>query len=253
MDRYKDKMKWILLFILLSFQVVDALAQQPLRVAYIEYKPFSSKSLPKFGLLNEIILEVFAIEGIEVEFVLSSAAKANNSIKKGNIDGSSGWAPNKEREQYAAFTNPIYTSQVVLFSRRDNRISWSKLNANKRIEMGVTKNYYYGEQFNQALANKLFSVQVAVSDKINFKKLIRNRIDAFPLSQVAGISMLENNLSRAQRSNIAYSTIPIAKDPMSLMVSKKHKDYQTIVKTFNRGLKKLKASGRYQEIIKKRL
>ncbi len=252
-DSCKDKMKRILLFILINLWAVGAIAQQPLRISFIEYKPFSSNSLPKFGFINEIIREAFAIEGIEVEFILTSPAKAYQSIKNGDIDASSGWAPTEERKAYAGFTKPIYTSSIVLFSHRDNPISWSRLNANKRIEMGVTKNYYYGEMFTKARTNRLFSVQTAVSDKINFKKLIRRRIDAFPISLNAGINMLENNLSRHQRANITYSTVAIAKDPMSLMVSKQYRDHHKVIATFNRGLAKLKASGRYQELIENRI
>ncbi len=242
----------ILLFIgLLTFSWLFSYSvqAQSITIAYSEYKPFISQSLPNKGVLNHIVKRAFELEGIDVQFKAMSSSKTFKLIEAGKVDASVGWTPTTDREKYAAFSSPIYSPKVVLFYRKSHPIHWDSLSANKTPVFGATKTYYYGEEFKHAQQQGRIKVQLANSDKINFKKLIGTRIDAFPIALAVGQDMLQRKFSKRQKKSLDYSSKPLLIEPLSVMFSKKNAANKRLMSKFEHGLASLKQSGEYQKLI----
>ncbi|WP_435275372.1 transporter substrate-binding domain-containing protein [Psychrobium sp. nBUS_13] len=110
----------ILIFIgLLTFSWLFSYSvqAQSITIAYSEYKPFISQSLPNKGVLNHIVKRAFELEGIDVQFKAMSSSKTFKLIEAGKVDASVGWTPTTDREKYATFSSPIYSPKVVLTLR----------------------------------------------------------------------------------------------------------------------------------------
>lgn len=226
-------------------------ANQTVNIAYGEYKPYLSQNLPEHGVFNQIVKQSFALEGITANFKSMSASKIFRLIKSGEINASVGWTPNEQRRNFADFSVPIFSSDVVLFYRKDNPVHWRELSSVDPAIIGATKTYYYGEQFELAKKQGRIKVQVANSDKINFKKLIGNRIDAFPIALDVGRDMLKRKFSKHQSKVLAFSSEKLYSEPIALMFSKKIATNKKLLASFNRGFSKLKESGDYQKILEK--
>ncbi|MGB0834500.1 MAG: substrate-binding periplasmic protein [Psychrobium sp.] len=218
-------------------------------IAYSEYKPFISQSLPNKGVLNHVVKRAFELENVQVKFKAMSSSKTFKLIEAGKVDASVGWTPTVERKAFATFSSPIYSPKVVLFYRKSHPIHWEKLPTNKVPVFGATKTYYYGDEFADAQQQGRIKVQIANSDKINFKKLIGTRIDAFPIAEDVGRDMLKRKFSKRQSKALAFSSKPLLVEPLSVMFSKKNAANQRLQKKFEQGLAKLKKSGEYQKLI----
>jgi len=228
-----------------------AQARQTVNIGYSEYKPYMSQSLPHKGLLNHIVKESFALEGITTNFTMMSSSKIFKLIEAGKLDASVGWTPTKQRARFADFSDPIFTSKVVLFYRKNNPIHWNSIPTAKKVIMGATKTYEYGDKFESAKKQGHIKVQIANSDKINFKKLIGTRIDAFPIALDVGQDMLARKFSKRQRRVLDFSSQEIYSEPLTLMFSKNMASNKALMTSFNRGFSKLKETGDYQKILQK--
>lgn len=222
-----------------------------INLSLTEYRPYMSQSLPNKGLLSEIVERAFALEGVTIKYHPMSSSKAFHLIKMGEIDASIGWTATEERRSFAYFSSPIFYSKVVLFYRKDNPVNWNELPTSDLVTLGITQHYYYGLTFEMARQSRQFKVQTANSDKINFKKLIGTRIDAFPIAVDVGRDILLRKFPKRQTQHLGFSARPINIEPLSVMFSKKHASNKQLLETFERGMAKLKASGDYQKILQK--
>lgn len=245
------KFQTIILFITFIFlsSTKSLSAMETINIAFSEYKPYMSQTLPHKGVLNDIIKQSFELEGVDVNFKVMSPTKSFRLIKAGEIDASVGWTPNESRKSFAQFSPSLLSSEIVFFYRKDKPVNWHQLPKSKLAVFGATKTYFYGEEFEQAQQQGAIRVQFANSDKINFKKLIGTRIDAFPISLDVGLDMLNRKFSKRQRKKLTFSPQPLTSESLTLMFSKHSDVSQQWITIFERGFNKLKKSGGYQKII----
>ena len=83
------------------------------------------------------------------------------------------------------------------FYRKNHPIHWDNLSSYKLPTFGATKTYYYGDEFENAKQQGLIKVQVANTDRINFRKLIGTRIDAFPVALAVRIRYVAAQILKA--------------------------------------------------------
>jgi len=247
MHVYKVVLNCILFICLLFTNQVKA--SQDIHIAYGEYKPYISQRLPHKGLFNRIVKASFALEGVTATFEVMSPTKIFKLLKMGKLEASVAWTETKDRKKFAVFSTPIYFSKTVLFYRTEDPVNWEELSISNPIAVGATKTYYYGEYFYQAKQKGLISVQEANSNKINFKKLLRKRIDAFPVALAVGKELLSRNFYKQQAQSLSYSPHTLYREPMSVMFSKDIATNTDLVMRFNRGFAQLKASGEYDKIL----
>ena len=239
---------WMVL-VIFSWLFNGSIQAQSITIAYSEYKPFISQSLPNKGILNHIVKRAFELEGVDVQFKAMSSSKTFKLIEAGKVDASVGWTPTIERKRYAHFSTPIYSPKVVLFYRKNHPIHWDNLSSYKLPTFGATKTYYYGDEFENAKQQGLIKVQVANTDRINFRKLIGTRIDAFPVALAVGLDMLQRKFSKRQSMPLGYSSKPLFIEPLTLMFSKKNAANKRLMNKFEHGLASLKQSGEYQKLL----
>lgn len=224
-------------------------ANQTINIAYGEYKPYVSQKLPHKGFFNRVVKASFALEGVTATFEVMSPTKIFKLLKMGKLDASAAWTETESRKSFAVFSTPIYFSNTVLFYRTDAPVNWNELSISNPVTFGATKTYFYGDEFDKAKQQGLITVQEANSNKINFKKLLGKRVDAFPIALAVGKDMLNRHFYKRQRQSLSYSPKTLYSEPMSLMFSKNIATNTDLVARFNRGFSQLKASGEYQKML----
>ena len=238
------------LILLLGFQ--GTIRAETIRLTSGEWAPFTSEhSLKHNGLLSKIIREAFALEGIEVKYGYFPWKRSLRLARKGIWDGSVGWAverPDLAEDFYLSdSTNSV---PKVLFSLKENPVNWTHMSDLKGLQIGVTDGYFYGDMFEQAKADGVFKVQIVTHDKQNLSKLLGGRFDAFAMELDTALFLIKTKLSPEQADRIRYHPKLLVETFQSIVFPKKLEKSLRLVKTFNRGLKRLKESGQYEQYFK---
>jgi polar amino acid transport system substrate-binding protein len=152
---------------------------------------------------------------------------------------------NDERLKAYDYSAPLYQEKLVLFVHKDKIFEFDTLDDLKGKVVGVNRGWSYGQAFDTARKNELFSVNIRNNPNDNFKVLALGRIDCIILDQLSGDSYIDllgiseqvTALPNAVSINNGYLIIP-KKLKMKSFLSK-----------FNTSLETMQNDGSYQNIV----
>lgn len=217
-------------------------------IAAGEYLPWSSEKLEGGGFLHRIITEAFELQGVTVEYTYYPWARSYEQAKAGKYDAASFWACSVDRQEFFYCSNPIGKEDVVFFYHRDKPLgSWQRLQDLKGYRIGATQGYTYTRDFWDAANSKLLDVRVVNRDELSMKMLLRQRLDLVVMGYVAGVSLINTNFKPVEIAQIRSHSNPLTSLTFHLLVPRNAKNGKELIKEFNAGLIKLRASGKYQE------
>lgn len=243
-------MKLFLLPILACFifLVISSKANaETIRIATGEYPPFLSEKLKHNGVGLRIIKEAFELEGITVEYGFFTWARAYDNVKNGSWDASATWSHKPARDNDVYFSNALYQSNYAFFHLKTYEFDWLSLDDLKGIKIGATLSLTYTPEFYKAAEQGKLTVDFAKSDLVNLKKLLSGRFEIFPMNIDVAYSLLANEFTKQEMELITHHTHPFSSMPTFLVFSKKSPRSQHLIEVFNRGLKKLRDSGKIEQ------
>jgi len=241
-------MVWLIGAILALSGSYSISAEEIFRVASESWLPFIGKELKHDGVLSHIVTEAFAHENVKVEFTyFSSGARVLRVVKKGEWNATAGWTGSKEREKDYYFSDNLMDEKMVFFYNKDVPFHWENWDDLKALSVGATKGYYYGEQFDLHAKNNKLQIEWVRSDDLNFKKLIKRRINIFPMNLDVGMYVLRSKFTAKEIEPIDYHSKPLDQGPLVMLFSKKIAKNVEFVKKFNKGLNHLKEMGKYDQ------
>ncbi|WP_051311648.1 substrate-binding periplasmic protein [Zooshikella ganghwensis] len=214
-----------------------------------EWPPFMSQTYKHYGAGSHIVTEAFALESIEVTYVFLPWKRAMSEAKKGKYDGTILWSKNEERMQHFLLSDAVITLRTVFFHRKDYTFDWKTWNDLSGLVVGVTRGYFYGDGLKQAIEQNIVKADIANSDYLNFKKLLAKRIPLFVAEAEIGYEILATKFPATSRELITNHTRPLREAHWYLLTSKRNEKAQYWINKFNQGLKKLKATGRYEKMM----
>jgi polar amino acid transport system substrate-binding protein len=160
------------------------------------------------------------------------------------------WQPTDERRHAFDFSEPVIDSGTVFFHRRDMPFRWRQIDDLKRYRIGVTNGYFYGNAFGEAVRRGELRVEVVASDELNFRKLQQGRIDLFPSNRTAGMALLDRLFAAEQARQIVADLHMLNSQPLGLMLNRMNPENARLMEDFNRGLRKLRASGELDRMLR---
>lgn len=239
-----------LLVLLLADLLGQAHAREVVDLANGEWPPYLSQHLPNYGVVSRIITEAFALQGIEVRYGFFPWRRAIAMARAGDWNGTPVWIKSTERLQSFLLSDPIVQAECHFFHRRNMQFDWSTIEDLAPYRIGISNDYFYGEEFHDAIDKGLLTVESVPSDEQNFRKLLGERIDIFQIDGVAGRTLLRLRFSGADAEKIIIHRKPLYSEPMHLMLNKDKPENRQLMKEFNAGLRKLRASGRLDAFLK---
>lgn len=242
-------MKWLvaLLLLWLTSWVPCATASELIRITTGEFPPWTSESLKHGGFTNHVISEAFKLEGYEAEFTFYPWKRALEAAKDGDkYHATSYWYPSDQRKEHFLYSDPIQTDAVVFFHLKDNPLpDWETLDDLQGKRIGATAGFTYTEEFWEAARSERLDIEVAETEELNFRKLLRGRIDLFPSDPLVGRKLLQEYFGTKAAEQVTYHPKPMFGATGPLLFSKKADSVEEALAAFNRGLKRLRESGRY--------
>ncbi len=230
-------------------------AAETIQIAAEEYPPHTSEVLKYNGLDCRIVTEAFALEDIKVEYSFFPGKRAFFMAQNGKVDGTLPWVWRKDRVKDFHYPDPVIAADMeTFFHLKSFKFNWNPdkpdYNDIKGLKIGGVLGYNYGNMFNEAEESGLIHVERVETISQNFEKLLTGRIQLFLSYDKRGSFQLHKSFTQEQINLLTHTpqnTQPTEK--FYLILSKKGSKGDYFLKAFNRGLKLLKESGKYDQFI----
>lgn len=228
-------------------------AQEMVTISTGEWAPFLSEQMEHGGIVTRIVTAAFSAVDVYVAYRWygESWERAKQDALHGKVDLSAVWYHTEDRARVFTFTDSVIDVATVFFYHKDAPFDWRSLNAIDASKViGVTRGYSYSQEFDAAKEAGLFRHEVADRDTLNFRKLLRRRIDAFVIGELVGHDILNRSFSPSERTALAVHPLKISKAPMFLIAAKDNPRAAPLLARFNDGLRLLRDSGGYEAIMR---
>jgi len=227
------------------------------RLAVEEYAPFTGEKLRGKGLLSIVVREAFELEGIQSEITFYPGRRAYEDTRQGSSDGTYNWADREERHEHFYYSDKLMVAERELFFfRKGENFDWDPRKQDYAALAGSSLvaniGYNYGPKFQEAEKNKVITVHRVSSMKQAFDMVLAGRVKMYIHFDMVGREFVNTKLSVTQKSQIDAKLAidgPVEYD--YVLFSKKSINGKFFWQAFNKGLKKLRASGRYGQIFEK--
>lgn len=221
-------------------------AEQVVTLTGGEWLPYISQTLPHYGPIARIVTEAFALEGVRVNYVFRPWSRAFAEAANDLAHGSAVWSvstDDSDRVRLFHRSEIVFNSQSVFFHLKSYPFQWRGERSLADMRIGGTAGYEY--QFDKATLLRMD--RSATTDALNFNKLLVGRFDVFPANLDVGLWIMRTNLSPQQAALIAWDPRPFHLAHYHLLLNKKNPANQRYMALFNRGLKRLRDSGKYAQ------
>lgn len=173
----KTKMWFGLFLCVLTFCSWSQSEPKLIRLATLEWPPFTGLLLPKEGVSTYIATVVAKEAGFRL---LSASFEWTKAVEKGEKNPDfEGYFPeyySQEREASCHLSQSIGTSVLGIATLKKAPIIWTKISDLEAYRLGVVDGYLNGDEFDAAIKEKRQSVEVAASDGANIAKLRAGKI-----------------------------------------------------------------------------
>lgn len=239
--------KWRLICLLAPLTAQAEMVQ----IATGELPPYATAEAPDSGTALQIVRRAFALVGHEVRYHFMPWQRAQFETRAGRWDASAYWGANEERQRDFLLSNNVMSEQWVFVHRRDKPLNWRQLSDLKPYALGVVKGYTYTPEFWSLSRDGVLKTDLTHDDLSGLRKLLLGRIDAMPLERGTACYLLLNHFNADEARQLDYHPRLLTDSFTTHVIFPKDKARsQTLLADFNRGLKLLRASGEYQQLLK---
>lgn len=228
---------------------------RPVIVAQGEWPPYTSAKLPGYGFDCRVVKEALALEGVETEFVFVPWNRALEKVRAGAYDASTLWNNTPEREEFLYFSSERTSRYFIKFAYdptlldsqgRPFQFQEADDLVGKRI--GFVNNYYYGDLLEELQESEDVHFFPMGSDEIGLRKLIDGNIDLLPIDPLVATYLLHSSFSSRDVQHVDFDSAVLLHAGSHFVLSRAQPENADLMKIFDNGFRRLRESGRYQEI-----
>lgn len=234
---------------ILACNAANAQTPTSVRLTNGEWQPYLSKDVPHYGFASHIITEAFALVGVEVEYGFFPWKRAYKLAGQEEWAGGAIYWDTEERRKDFYFTDPVVPSTTVFFHLKSTAFDWETYEDLSAVKIGATLVYSYGNDFDAAEAAGTIKTNRAPDDESGLRKLLKGRIEVFPGEVMVTYAQIRDIFSEEQAALFTHHQKTVNDQPLYLLLSKKVPGSEEMRDRFNEGLRQLKESGRYDQII----
>lgn len=224
------------------------------RLATLEWPPYISKKVKKYGYVYRIAVEAFRAAGWTVEIRFFPWARALATARSGRYDGLFPEYYDRSRLKDFSYSQPFPGGPVGLMKRWESSLRYRvdprrfpvqalRTFAGKRV--GVVRGYVNTPEFDRA--DYLHKEPVS-GDLQNLRKLLAGRLDLIFIDKYVAKWLLVTRLPHKVGEAVLLEP-PLAYKPLYIAFSRQADRYCAKVAAFNRGLEILRRSGRLRQLV----
>lgn len=229
-------------------------SSKKLQFAVDPYPPYTIQSgnetVFSSGFTVEIAKEIFSKMGYEAVFNVVPFERGIEMMKNGDMDGMMTVYKNTERESFLDYPKEsIAPDSQSFFTLKGSDIKYDgNLNNLKGKKVGIIQGYTYGDDFDNAVKNGVFTVETANDEASNLEKLLNNRVDVI----LDGKYTVLYDLKQKGSLDKVEELKPESRTPeLYLVFSKKRNISKDIINRYDEILSQMKKDGTWNAIIDK--
>ncbi|MDP3816747.1 ABC transporter substrate-binding protein [Pseudomonas sp.] len=220
-------------------------AEPALRMATLEYPPYSSAHLRNGGSIVELTRRAFAVQGHEVQIDFLPWARVRADLHTGNYQGALALWPKEVREERLIASRPLFYSELGLFVRRGDLLRFSTLSQLAGEKLGIVRGYGYP----QHILDAGLVLEEAVDDISNLRKLQAGRFNLVLLEHRVGEHLIANDPQL--RGQLAWQGAVLERIPLLVGFVPRKTGQPDWARIYEQGLRQLHASGEYTRILRR--
>mgnify|MGYP000503449844 FL=1 len=214
------------------------------------WHPYVGQSLPNNGYAAQIVDEAFALQGYKVIRHWMPWKRVVVEAKQGErCNAASEIYHTKKRENWLKYSNPYAAARMVIFTKKNRNFSFENITDLATYKIGLIRGTAISAEFDQA---SFLNKKEVNTLKQGMEMLYANRLDFYVTAEMSAKYFINNSNSHYNKNNEAL----VALEPelnihqLHLGFSIKNKGNIVRMNAFNLGLDRLKASGRYDAILR---
>ena len=212
---------------------LQAKAGQHIIITNGEWTPYQSEKLPHYGFASLIVTEAFCCVGRVRGVSISPWKRAFEEAKVGSAHASLIWSKTKEREPFFLFSDPILTSEAVLFHRKKMTFDWKTFADLEPYVIGRTLGYQYKiEEWPKLKFDQ------ANTDEQNLQNWLSGGSTCSLCDKYACYELLNNKLPPQVKNQLTHHPVPYDQTPYTVIFSRERRDTPPLLALFNEGLQK---------------
>ncbi len=238
-------MPFRLLALLLPLVVLLPAGAAELRLATLEYPPYSSEQIAGGGSIVELAVRAFAAQGQPVRIDFLPWARVRADLHSGIYQGALALWPQEIREENLIASRPLFYSQLGLFVRRSKPVHFTQASDLLGRKVGIVRGYGYPPH----LLRSGIVLEEAVDDISNLRKLQARRFDLVLLERTVGEYLISGDAQL--RGKLVWQEPALERIPLFVGFRPSSPGQPDWAAVFARGLRELHASGEYMRILQR--
>ncbi|WED20913.1 transporter substrate-binding domain-containing protein [Vibrio sp. JC009] len=241
----------LVIFCLSAMQIQ---AEENINIAVGEFPPYCTERFESGGPLLQLVSEAYAAAGVKVNFGFFPWLRAYEYAKDGKDHrgkvwhGTIPWNYSTERAEDFKFSDNLIYDYVVFFYLKSKPFKWESIDDLKGRNVGLAVESYYPLIANAAEDKLLTTERVGNYDRL-LNRLKHERVDVIPISKRVGLYYMNNELDRSTKNSISFAQKHFEIRYFHLLISRNVQESDHLLDKFNQGLRMIKHSGRYGEIV----
>jgi len=203
---------------------------------------------PIGGFAVKITHKIFErIKGAEPNMQLLPWKRCLRDIELGRMDGYLMALYTEERAQYLIVSDPFLTSRALLYylvSKYPKGIKWKTFNDLSPYVIGDVIGYSTSPEWDEAIKNNIFTAEKVKTDELNFKKLLKGRLDLALFNEQIANEFINKF---GAEDKVDYAKKPVKVTLYRMALGKKSPHLQMLPK-INQVIGELQAEGAIDEI-----
>lgn len=229
----------------LAFWLCLAAAAGEIRLATLEYPPYSSQHLPAGGSIVELTQRAFASQGHKARIDFLPWARVRAELRNGLYQGALALWPQEIIEENLVASRPLFYSQLGFFVRQDSPVHFATLGELRGQRVGIVRGYGYPPNL---LSSGLLAEE-AVDDISNLRKLAARRFDLVLLERIVGQHLIAGDA--ALRGRLTWQEPALERIPLFVGFTPARPGQPDWAHIFARGLAELHNNGEYTRILQR--
>lgn len=229
---------------LLILLAQPAQAEPQLRMATLEYPPYSSEHLPDGGSIVALTRRAFAVRGHSLQIDFMPWARVRMGLRNSSYQGALALWPQEVKEEGLLASRPLFYSELGLFVRNDHPLPFNQLQELRGQTLGIVRGHGYPQHILEAG----LSLEEAVDDISNLRKLKARRFDMVLLEHIVGNHLINND--EQLRGTLRWHGNVLERVPLLVGFVPPKAGEPDWSKVFEQGLRDLHSSGEYMQILR---
>lgn len=225
---------------------LNAQAADIVKLNTLDWEPYIGEKMDGNGFVAALVREAFTASGYTVEFTFQPWVRAKATAKDGKADGCLPEYYLQEDQADFLISEPFPGGPLGFMKRKADNIAFSKLEDLKSLKIGVVRGYVNTEDFDKA---DYLQKEESNDDITNLRKLLAGRLDLVVIDKFVGLYLIQQEIPD-KVGEIEFVSPALEEKTLHVLISKKTANADAKMQAFNDGLKKMRDSGRLDELMK---